>query len=403
MLNWAQQFNIFCFLDNQQYTTAPHLYECLLGAGAASFLQGGYEDFNKIDAFVNHTWTFGHLSYELFHPFYKIESTKHDNIGFPQFFFFKPEVVLYIKENVLHIEAENPQAVYESVLTWDFEKVTTLPKLQLQQRFTKEAYMQRVQQLQQHILRGDCYEINFCQEFFAEDALINPYEVFQNLMQVSPNPFSAFYKLHDKYLMCASPERFLAKAGTKLLTQPIKGTAKRSTDAAADAQLKTALQRSAKEQAENVMIVDLMRNDLAKICTSGSVAVEELFGVYAFPQVYQLISTITGTCNENTSFSKIVEATFPMGSMTGAPKQRVLELINQYEPTARGLFSGTVGYISPNSDFDFNVVIRSMLYNQTARYLSYQVGSGITFYSDAAQEWEECLLKASAIKKVLET
>jgi para-aminobenzoate synthetase component 1 len=149
------------------------------------------------------------------------------------------------------------------------------------------------------------------------------------------------------------------------------------------------------------MIVDLMRNDLSKICEPGSVTVEELFGVYSFPQVHQLISTISGVLRSDVSFSQLTEALFPMGSMTGAPKQRVLHLIDQYEPTARGIFSGSVGYIAPNGDFDFNVVIRSLMYNQTSRYVSYQVGSGITFYSNAEQEWEECLLKASAIKKVL--
>jgi para-aminobenzoate synthetase component I len=149
------------------------------------------------------------------------------------------------------------------------------------------------------------------------------------------------------------------------------------------------------------MVVDLMRNDLSKICRPGSVRVDELFGVYSFPQVHQLISTISGTLEKDTSFVNIIEATFPMGSMTGAPKQRVLQLIEQYEPTSRGIFSGAVGYITPVGDFDLNVVIRSLMYNETTKYLSYQVGSGITFYSDAAQEWEECLLKASAIKKVL--
>jgi para-aminobenzoate synthetase component 1 len=220
-------------------------------------------------------------------------------------------------------------------------------------------------------------------------------------MRLSAAPFSALYKLHDKYLICASPERFLAKRENQLIAQPIKGTAARSADAAEDDRLKTMLQNSAKEQAENVMVVDLMRNDLSKVCDSGSVHVDELFGLYSFPQVYQLISTISGTVKNDLSFLEIIQAMFPMGSMTGAPKQRVLELIEQYEPTARGIFSGSLGYLSPDGDFDLNVVIRSIMYNDTARYLSYQAGSGLTFYSDAETEWEECLLKAAAIKKVL--
>jgi para-aminobenzoate synthetase component 1 len=149
------------------------------------------------------------------------------------------------------------------------------------------------------------------------------------------------------------------------------------------------------------MVVDLVRNDLTKICKPSTVTVDELFGIYSFPQVHQMISTISGNIEENLSFSQILKATFPMGSMTGAPKLRVMQLIDAYEPSARGLFSGSVGYKKPNGDFDFNVVIRSILYNQSANYLSYLVGSGITFYSDAEKEWEECLLKASAIMQVL--
>jgi para-aminobenzoate synthetase component 1 len=258
-----------------------------------------------------------------------------------------------------------------------------------------------VRKLQQHIHRGDCYEINFCTAFFANDAVIHPAQVFQNLMQLSAAPFAALYRLDDLYLICASPERFLAKKGVRLIAQPIKGTAARSSDAAEDNRLKTSLQSSRKEQAENVMVVDLMRNDLSKVCESGSVHVDELFGLYSFPQVHQLISTISGTVRKDLSFFDIIQALFPMGSMTGAPKQRVLELIEQYEPTARGIFSGSVGYLSPDGDFDFNVVIRSIMYNATRRYLSYQAGSGLTFYSNAEMEWEECLLKAAAIRKVL--
>ena len=403
MLNWAQQFNIFCFLDNQQYAITPHTYECLFGVGAASFLSGDFKSFQKIDAFiVEGGWYFGHLSYALLHPLYKIDTAKKDRIDFPHFYFFKPEVVLYIKQNVLHIEAQNPQAIYNEVMAWGFEKVGIETEIQVQPRITKREYIERVQQLQQHILRGDCYEINFCQEFFANDVVIDPAQVFQRLMQLSPNPFSAFYKLDDKYLICASPERFLAKHGSKLMAQPMKGTAKRSNDFTEDERLKKTLQQSAKEQAENVMIVDLMRNDLSKICEQGSVKVDELFGAYTFPQVHQLISTISGVLKKNTTFSEIMTALFPMGSMTGAPKQRVLALIEEYELTARGIFSGTVGYISPNGDFDFNVVIRSLMYNETTQALSCQVGSGITFYSDAEQEWQECLLKASALQRVLQ-
>ena len=216
-------------------------------------------------------------------------------------------------------------------------------------------------------------------------------------------PFAAFYKVQDKYCICASPERYLKKAGTKIICQPVKGTAKRNlTDAGMDEKAKQYLLNSAKEKAENIMIVDLVRNDLSRICKEGTVKVEELFGIYSFPQVHQMISTVAGEINDHLHWKEAIKATFPMGSMTGAPKKRVMELIEMFEQTKRGLFSGSIGYVSPDGDFDFNVVIRSILYNAGNRYLSFQTGSAITFYSDAETEYEECMLKAAAIKKILE-
>ena len=161
---------------------------------------------------------------------------------------------------------------------------------------------------------------------------------------------------------------------------------------------KEELFHSDKDRSENVMVVDLVRNDLSKVCEEGTVKVDELYGIYSFPQVHQMISTVSGELKKNISFTEIIKATFPMGSMTGAPKKRVMELIEQYEKTKRGIFSGCLGYISPNGDFDFNVVIRSIMYNASSNYLSFQAGSAITFYSDPEKEWEECLLKAEAIK-----
>ncbi|MGZ8556814.1 MAG: chorismate-binding protein, partial [Chitinophagaceae bacterium] len=208
-------------------------------------------------------------------------------------------------------------------------------------------------------------------------------------------------RLNDKWLLCASPERFLKKEGNKILAQPIKGTSKRiQGDENKDEQKKSELFNSDKDRSENVMVVDLMRNDLSKICEEGTVKVDELFGIYSFPQVHQMISTISGVLKNNISFLDIVRATFPMGSMTGAPKKRVMEMIAKYEKSKRGIFSGAVGYISPSGDFDFNVIIRSIMYNSSSEYLSFQTGSGITFYSDPEKEWDECLLKAEAMKKV---
>ncbi|HEY0433624.1 MAG TPA: anthranilate synthase component I family protein, partial [Chitinophagaceae bacterium] len=271
---------------------------------------------------------------------------------------------------------------------------------QLRPRLTQEEYLSIIKALQAHIRRGDCYEINFCQEFYHDNAVIDPLAVYQRLSNVSPNPFAAFYRLHDKYLLCESPERYLAMRAGHIIAQPIKGTAKRFVGNE-ETMARTHFSESAKDRTENVMIVDLVRNDLSKCCEPGSVAVDELFGVYTFPQVYQMISTVSGDLREEVTFEDIIRATFPMGSMTGAPKRRVLELIDHYEPTRRGLFSGAVGYIEPGGDFDFNVVIRSLLYNSTRRYVSVQAGSGITHYSEPLLEWEECLVKAAAMLRAL--
>ena len=402
MLNWAQQFNIFCFLDNQQYTIQPHSYECLLAAGVQSSIISDETLLFSVDEYsIDKKWLFGHLAYD-----FKTEKLlsvykKIDKINFPDFFFFEPLIIIFIQGNELIIEGVDPDKIYDQLSKTPVPENSRQSSLIIQQRLTKVQYIKKIKALQHHIHRGDCYEINFCQEFFCENALIDPVSIYQNLVALSPTPFCVLYKLNDKYLVCASPERFLQKKGNKLLSQPMKGTAKRELqDKVTDEYLKKELQKSSKEQAENVMVVDLVRNDLSKVCKDGTVKVDELFGIYSYPQVHQMVSTVSGELEKNTGFSKIIGATFPMGSMTGAPKKKVMELIEEYEISKRGIFSGAVGYLYEN-DFDFNVVIRSIMYNATNKYLSYMVGSGITFYSDPEKEWEECLLKGAAIKKVL--
>ncbi|GAA4747053.1 anthranilate synthase component I family protein [Flavisolibacter ginsenosidimutans] len=404
VLNWLKPFGIFCYLDNQEYNNAPHRLECLVAAGVSDSAEG-IDIKDADDFFSKKRWLFGHLAYELRRSLYPLTSHKEDKIGFPLFYFFEPQIVLEIKQEHLFVHASNPAKIFAdiihcpSITEGENFALPIAPKGLL----SKEDYIEKIRSLQEHILRGDCYEINFCQAFFDYEASIDPFTVFQKLMGVSPNPFSAFYRLHDKYLLCASPERFLMKQKNHLVSQPIKGTIKRELiSVEKDEELKKKLRESPKEQAENVMVVDLVRNDLTRICKESSVAVDELFGTYTFPQVHQMISTVSGELKNGSSFTKIVEAMFPMGSMTGAPKHRVMQLIDEYEPSARGIFSGAVGYINPDGDFDLAVVIRSLMYNQTKKILSYQVGSGITFYSDAQKEWEECMLKAEAIQRVLE-
>lgn len=408
VLNWAQSFNTFCFLDNHQYQIEPHTQECLLAAGAERKLEvSAGMALQALHEFIHQkkSWLFGHLGYDLKNELEKLSSKHPDHIGFPDLFFFEPSVLVRLQETRMIIEAEDPEKIYAAIEAAASLKPENKKKetVGIHNRISREEYISIIDQLRQLILRGDCYEINFCQEFFAEQAFIDPLQVYKKLSEISPNPFSAFYRLEDRWLICASPERFLKRHGTKILSQPIKGTSQRiHGDAARDERQKADLFYSSKDRSENVMVVDLVRNDLAKVCEEGTVRVDELYGIYSFPQVHQMISTVSGQLKEEISFDEIIRATFPMGSMTGAPKKRVMELIEQFEHIRRGIFSGALGYISPSGDFDFNVVIRSILYNARNGYLSFPAGSGITFYSDPQQEWEECLLKAAAIKKVLE-
>lgn len=408
MLGWCNRFSICCFLDNHHYNPARRTVECLAAVGAVEVFTAGENILQQLDHFIQRhhkDWLFAHFGYDLKNEIESLASSHPDHIGFPDACFFVPEIVLQLTETELVVSSAtlSPAAIFQAI-----RRFVPIPEKQAtpvytQPRIQKADYLATIQQLRQHIHRGDCYEINFCQEFFAGRVSIDPLQLYNRLTILSPNPFACFYRLNDKYLLCASPERFLQKKGNRLCSQPIKGTIKRDlADKAADAALMKHLRESEKDKSENVMVVDLVRNDLSRVCKEGSVAVDELFGIYSFPQVHQMISTISGELREGISFTDILKACFPMGSMTGAPKKRVMELIEQYEQTRRGLYSGAVGYINPEGDFDFNVVIRSILYNATAQYLGYQVGGGITFYSDPEKEYAECLLKAEAIRKVLE-
>lgn len=414
MLNWANQFNIFCLLDNQQYNFNTPEFECLLAAGCKSNIQmpagNAFEELATFYSSNNNEWLFGHFGYDLKNEIENLQSSKPDFCGFADLHFFVPQIIITLNNNNVTIHCDyDAQRIFDDIINCPtaVKKEKTNP-INIQQRIAKDDYVQTINHLRAHIERGDCYEINFCQEFYAEEVVLDPQSIYHNLITVSPNPFSALYKVNDSYCLCASPERYIKKEGKKILSQPIKGTSKRYTnDAGADELSKNYLLQSAKEKSENIMVVDLVRNDLSRICKAGTVKVDELFGLYSFPQVHQMISTISGEINDELSWIDCIKATFPMGSMTGAPKKRVMQLIEKYEKSRRGLFSGAIGYVKPGGqnqtpDFDFNVVIRSIMYNKVKKYLSFQTGGGITYNSLAEQEYEECLLKAGAMMKVLE-
>lgn len=410
LLNWANQFNSCCFLDNHQYQFQSSGYECIAGVNALHVLEhsSGSNALFHLEQFQKQFpgWLFGHLGYDLKNEIEPLHSDHPDGVDFPDLFFFVPEVVLQLNKQELSILSNgrlSPAEIFSSIIAASAEVPSNdTTSLLLQSKFSKEAYIESIERLKKHILRGDCYEINFCHEYFAREVVLDPLAIYYALSVASPNPFAAYYKINGRYMFCASPERYLKKSGDTIISQPIKGTSKRYLqDTSLDMQSRNSLFNSVKERSENVMVVDLVRNDLSKVCEEGSVVTDELFGIYSFPQVHQMISTIKGKLSKGRSMVDIIKATFPMGSMTGAPKIRVMELIEQYEKTKRGIFSGALGYVTPTGDFDFNVVIRSIFYNRLNQYLSFQVGSGITYYSNATDEYNECQLKAAAIKKVL--
>lgn len=402
-LQYASTFDVCCYLDSNSYEDKYSKHDCLIAIGVEKELTAPVGNaFSSLKTFVkvNPAWMFGLLTYDLKNEIEDLQRTNVDTLDFPDLYFFIPKYLISIKGDDIQIIKGN------TLIIEDIEKTVllddeALQPINIQSKFTKAAYLESLEKIQQHIKRGDVYEMNFCQEFFAENTNINPLSIFNKLSAISPSPFSGFLKIKDKYILSATPERFLSKRGNVLTSQPIKGTAKRSANNIEDSNIKENLKNSKKDQAENVMIVDLVRNDLTKSAVKGTVKVDELFGIYTFPQVHQMISSISCELAPDVHLIDAIKNTFPMGSMTGAPKLKAMQLIDKFERSKRGAYSGSFGYITPNGDFDFNVVIRSILYNQATKYLSFQVGGAITYQSDAEQEYEECLLKASAIMRVL--
>lgn len=412
LLHWAQQFDEVVWLDSNEYLhKTSGKYEALLAADAFTVLKTDTpQAFEKLDEYQTHTkdWLFGYLTYDLKNDVEKLTSNNSDNVNFPDLFFFQPKKIIRIIENEIHFDylnfvSDEITSDLNDILTEVlYEETTHTPPPKIKLRITKEAYQQQVARVKDHIAKGDIYEANFCQEFYAQNAVINPLSTYQALNSISKPPMASFLKLDNLYALCASPERYITKRGTIITSQPIKGTAKRSQDRETDHALAENLKNNAKERAENIMIVDLVRNDLSKTALKGSVRVNELCKIYSFEQVHQMVSTITSEIEGTTSPVEVLKSTFPMGSMTGAPKISAMKIIEQLESTKRGLYSGSIGYFTPEGNFDFNVVIRSILYNEAQKYLSLSVGGAITHKSDIDAEYDECLLKAKALRKVLE-
>ncbi len=408
LLHWANQFREVVFLDSNSYHQKYSSFECVLAIDAFTSIKTDSDNaFQDLFQYQSQTkdWLFGYFSYDLKNDIEDLHSNNFDGLDFPDLFFFQPKKLFIIKENevemhYLRLCDDEIEDDFEEILS--FSSIIHHPSsINIEQRISKEKYLSKVNKMLEHIHLGAIYEANFCMEFYAENAYIEPIEVYQKLNAISEPPFAVYFKNNFHYLLSASPERYLRKEGSKIISQPIKGTARRSFDLEQDAQLKSELAKNEKERSENIMIVDLVRNDLSHTATKGSVFVEELCEVYSFKQVHQMISTIVSEVENTTSPVEILRTTFPMGSMTGAPKISAMQIIEDVEETKRGIYSGAVGYFSPNGDFDFNVVIRSILYNAKNQYLSFSVGSAITSLSNPELEYEECLLKAKAMFEVL--
>ena len=405
LLRWLQAFDCVAFLDsNNNKHDGYSTHDCIAGCANAlvELNDDPIADVARTVGSGQHL--FGFFGYDVKNKIERLHTEKPNRTGFPDACFFAAETVVELKGTAARVHTSgNAAFVFESISNIDLEhNDDATVDIEMTLRTPKKKYIETVNALRRHIEDGDFYEINYCQEFFNNDVDIEPVALFERLNQRTAAPFAAYMKFDRLFMLSASPERFLKRVGATLVSQPIKGTAPRDlSNANRDEALKKELRESEKEKAENVMIVDLVRNDLNRVCASGSVRVEDLFGVYSFSTVHHMISTVTGTLRPDATFEQIIKATFPMGSMTGAPKVEVMKAIEFYEDTARGAYAGCAGYIAPNGDFDFNVVIRTLLWNELTGYLSFHTGGAVTFDSDAEAEYAECMLKARALREAL--
>jgi len=410
LLTWSQQFREVVFLDSNSHTQEFSSFDCVLAVDAFTSLKTDFQNaFDDLKQYQQTTkdWLFGYLTYDLKNDVEELKSANFDGLNFPDLFFFQPKKIFLLKGNQLEIRYlvlcdDEVEEDFNEIVESYCKPFVTLSGVEVRQRISKEFYIEKVNKMLEHIHIGDMYEANFCMEFYAENAIINPLEKFLKLNEISKAPFSVFFKNHKHFLLSASPERYLKKTSETIISQPIKGTSKRALDPIEDEKSKQFLESDSKERAENIMITDLVRNDLSHTAQKGSVEVVELCKIYSFLQVHQMISTITSRLDTQYAPVDVLKTTFPMGSMTGAPKISVMKIIENLEETKRGLYSGAVGYFTPEGDFDFNVVIRSILYNEENQYVSFSVGSAITAQSDPEKEYEECLLKAKAMHEVLQ-
>lgn len=405
LIYWAAAYKYAAVFDSNGYGDRYGEYDLLIAVAEKPHKINTEKVFEEVEKLhQNNNWLFGYFGYDLKNQTENLSSNNPDKTGFPGCFFFSPDKLLAVKRNGKVVLKGLDETEVDLLLKGSHEvgksRGQGLSPVVWQSRFSKNDYIQSVLQIQQHIHRGDIYETNFCQEFYAKNIMIHPVETFLSLTQKSPVPFAAFLRMDDQYAICLSPERFLCRQNELLVSQPIKGTAVRGKTVEEDITLKEALQNNEKERTENIMIADLVRNDLTRSAEEDTVKVEELCQVYSYPSVHQMTSTITGKAKAGMSNISVIKNMFPMGSMTGVPKVKAMVLMEAFERTRRNLYSGTLGYFSPDGNFDFNVVIRTLIYDVKTGYLSYHTGSAITHLSNPEKEYEECLLKRKVVEEI---
>ncbi len=383
-------------------------YEFIFSYGKISELKSFDNSLDKLDNYIKRVddWIFGFISYDLKEEIEGFNSNNLKYFDVPNLSFFQPSIIwvfdgfelkaLYFDEKELFDVWNEINKIHISC-----DSIESNPNVELKGRLSKEEYIKKIKNIKKRIKMGDTYELNFCFDFFNDNTKINPENTFKKLNKLTESPMSVYYKDHHLHVLSSSPERFIKRNKKTIISQPIKGTKKRGKNIDEDVFLINSLKNSIKEKSENHMIVDLVRNDFSRIAKKGSVKVTELSKINTYKNIHQMVSTIEAQIENDMFFSTILKSTFPMGSMTGAPKIKTMKIIDELEETSRGIYSGAIGYIDPNKNFDFNVVIRTIIYDDKLSKISVNVGSGITFKSDPKDEYEECLTKIDALKKSL--
>jgi para-aminobenzoate synthetase component 1 len=401
VLNNLPNYSTFCVLHSNEINS-PLLhdeYDFIVSLGSQKQFQSNnpinWDFFNTLEQ--QNCFLMGFISYAYNKDFWKISEKKSTIAPPANSFWFAPKYLIYKRkeEKEFVIYGENPSEFYHSILQSQIAPLESSPefKHEFLPLLSKEKYIHTIEKIREDIKNGEYYEINYCQEFISNKFNSDPFLIWEKIRNSNKAPFSAFFRHHSFFSISLSPERFLKRKANILLSQPIKGTAMRGGTELEDEKNKSNLQNSEKERAENIMIVDLVRNDLSRVCEVGTVSVEELCGIYSFKNVHQMISTISGKQLEKTKLGEILKNTFPMGSMTGAPKRMVVERASEYEVSARGLYSGSIGYLESNGNFDLNVVIRTLIIDTEKKIASFHVGGAITYDSDPFAEYDECMLK----------